>query len=105
MLRCATNTLADEEGGECSAWQESAEESRQKLHQILGAPYERVPWRHDGDESDKLEVRLDMELIWSLLRTVVGHAREMVEEGTLSAEEDLFIKVMEAYQRYVLQVA
>ena len=34
-----------------------------------------------------------MELIWSLLRIVAGHARELVKRGVLSAEDELILKV------------
>ena len=76
------------------------QESGQKIHTILGAPYEKRPWRQDSQlDSDRLEIRLDMELILSLQRMVVGHASELVEKGVLSAEEELFLKVGQLFLR------
>ena len=73
------------------------QESGLKLLRILEAPYERRVWPHytleSEDDIDQLGIRLDMELIWSLLRTVVDHARGLVKKEDLSTEEELFLKV------------
>ena len=73
------------------------QESGQKLHRIIEAPYERRVWPHDSleseDDIDQLGIRLDMELIWSLLRAIVDHARGLVKKEDLSTEEELFLKV------------
>ena len=69
------------------------QESRRKLLTILEAPYEKRRWQNDNGERGELDTRLDMKLIWSLLKIVAQHAQEVKEAGVLSAEDEIFIKV------------
>ena len=63
------------------------------METILAAPYKQRRWQNDDEEREELEARLDMKLIWSLLKLVAQHAQEVRKAGALSAEDETFIKV------------